>query len=303
MIKSFGTRLRSLRESRKMTREDFCGDESRLSVRQLARIESNQCTPTLERIQYMADRLGVTISSLVNENQFQLSSRYKELKHQILMIPTYGDNQKLLQREQWLDEVITYYYDYLPEEEQLVIDCLQSTFEIQRNQNIAYGISLLEEYLEQVKRKDAFQFNDLIIIDLYLTCTLVSAFKFELYDARWNKKLARILSEKSRSFRGQETYFLSHILLNCIDVLYKEKEFEFIEESLESCKTMMSETQDYKKLPVVCLLEWKYSLFHLQDSERAKCSYKKALSYTQLANDMALEEKLREEWRKDALSK
>lgn len=38
--KEFGQRVRQLRESASMTREQFCDDELELSVRQLTRIEA-----------------------------------------------------------------------------------------------------------------------------------------------------------------------------------------------------------------------------------------------------------------------
>ena len=39
-ISDFGIKVRHLRESKGIVREDFCGDETELSVRQLARIET-----------------------------------------------------------------------------------------------------------------------------------------------------------------------------------------------------------------------------------------------------------------------
>ncbi|WP_153055069.1 helix-turn-helix domain-containing protein, partial [Streptococcus suis] len=44
--KEFGQRVRQLRETASLTREQFCGDELELSVRQLTRIEAGTSKPT-----------------------------------------------------------------------------------------------------------------------------------------------------------------------------------------------------------------------------------------------------------------
>lgn len=55
MLKHFGSKVRNLRVTRNITREDFCGDETELSVRQLARIESGQSIPNLTKAHYIAN--------------------------------------------------------------------------------------------------------------------------------------------------------------------------------------------------------------------------------------------------------
>lgn len=49
--KEFGQRVRQLRESASMTREQFCDDELELSVRQLTRIEAGASKPTFSILQ------------------------------------------------------------------------------------------------------------------------------------------------------------------------------------------------------------------------------------------------------------
>ena len=54
-ISDFGVKVRQLRESKGIAREEFCGDETELSVRQLARIETGSL-PTLSKAQFIAKR-------------------------------------------------------------------------------------------------------------------------------------------------------------------------------------------------------------------------------------------------------
>ncbi|WP_158527561.1 helix-turn-helix domain-containing protein, partial [Streptococcus gallolyticus] len=65
-MEKFGIKVRALREKKGISREEFCGDETELSVRQLARIESNQSIPNLSKAQFIANQLGVTLDTLTD---------------------------------------------------------------------------------------------------------------------------------------------------------------------------------------------------------------------------------------------
>lgn len=95
MLKHFGSKVRNLRVTRNITREDFCGDETELSVRQLARIESGQSIPNLTKAHYIAKQLNVKLDILTGGESLELPKRYKELKYLILRIPTYADAERL----------------------------------------------------------------------------------------------------------------------------------------------------------------------------------------------------------------
>lgn len=113
----FGKRVKELRQLRDITKEAFCGDETELSVRQLTRIENGVSTPTLAKVIFIAQQLGVTVGDLADENHFELPARYKELKFLLLRTQTYLDKDRLAKRKAYLDEIFNNYYDALPEEE------------------------------------------------------------------------------------------------------------------------------------------------------------------------------------------
>ena len=48
--KEVGKRIRMLREMKHITRETLCDDETEITVRQLARIESGQSSPSLSKV-------------------------------------------------------------------------------------------------------------------------------------------------------------------------------------------------------------------------------------------------------------
>lgn len=46
-MKRFGDKIKNLRALKGLTQEEVCGDQTELSVRQLARIEAGKSVPTL----------------------------------------------------------------------------------------------------------------------------------------------------------------------------------------------------------------------------------------------------------------
>lgn len=152
MINQFGEKVRYLREQREITREEFCGDETELSVRQLARIETGSL-PNLSKAQFIASRLGVQLGELTDEKSLEPPKRYKELKYLILRTPLYAEPERIKTREEQLDEVSEVFYDTLPEYEQLVIDCLQAKLDIHMSNNISFGLGIIDDYFEQITKK------------------------------------------------------------------------------------------------------------------------------------------------------
>ena len=65
-MKNFGEKVRLLREEKGISREEFCGDESELSVRQLARIELQQSIPNLSKALFIAVILEIGLGILTD---------------------------------------------------------------------------------------------------------------------------------------------------------------------------------------------------------------------------------------------
>ena len=78
--KEVGKRIRMLREMKHLTRETLCDDETEITVRQLARIESGQSSPSLSKVEYIAYKLGCPISYIVDMDHMILLSEYLILR-------------------------------------------------------------------------------------------------------------------------------------------------------------------------------------------------------------------------------
>lgn len=55
---SIGLRIKTERERQQMSREVLCLDGAELTVRQLIRIEKGESLPSLDKLSYIAKRLG-----------------------------------------------------------------------------------------------------------------------------------------------------------------------------------------------------------------------------------------------------
>jgi len=89
-LREFGEKIKRLRLAKKISRSEFCGDESELSIRQLIRIENGESRPTLTKLKYIAERLGVEDYKLM-PSYIELDKEYLELKYFLMRTPTYED--------------------------------------------------------------------------------------------------------------------------------------------------------------------------------------------------------------------
>ena len=168
---AFSQRLKELRMVRGLTKEEVCEDEAHLSVRQLTRLEAGKSQPTLATMEYLADRLQVGLAELTGktESAQELPAAYQKLKYNLIRTATYGDPELILQVENTLDQVFDNYYDDLPRKEQVIIDIIHSRMCIATSGDKSYGKSLFEASVDDLKKKQIYDVNDIYMIKLYQT--------------------------------------------------------------------------------------------------------------------------------------
>ncbi|WP_057491564.1 helix-turn-helix domain-containing protein [Streptococcus orisasini] len=299
MLEDFGERVKHLRLEKGLTKEVFCQDESELSMRQLTRIESGQSVPTLRKAVYIAERLGVTLDYLTDGKGIDLPNRYKKLKYLLLRTPTYGDQEKLAEREAYFDEIFNHFYDILPEEEQLVVDALQSKLDVHFSENIDFGVGILNDYFDQILMRKRYQLNDLIIIDLYFSCLTISDLSPDIFDLDKYDKLMHLLLKQSAHLPLEDLFVLNNVLLNNFGILLLLEKYDVIKKLITVANNIMMKTSDFQKKPIVSMLEWKYCLLAEKNDIEARKSYDSAILFAKLTENSILKEKLEKEWQKD----
>ena len=78
-----GKRIREERERQGLTREQVCDTEEELTVKQLMRIELGRSLPTIVKLQYISDKLGVSLNYLLGETQIELPKEYYQIKYKL----------------------------------------------------------------------------------------------------------------------------------------------------------------------------------------------------------------------------
>lgn len=296
-MKNFGKNVREHRRALGLTREEFCGDESLLSVRQLTRIEQGVSSPTLEKVDYISSRLGVPIGELTNRT-FELPEEYKELKSLLLRTQTYMDPERVALREHYLTAIFDHYYDELPEEEQLIVDIFQSHLEMVQYDNLFSTEKILADYIEQVLHKSVYTTNDLIFLELYLDyMTLTSSCD----DGNApHQRIVNHLLEQEQLLSGDAAVVFNNVLISALgSYLYSDCSLT-INRLMAKIETVMIKTQDFQKMPILNLLRWKYALKQ-DDQNMAHHYYKDAVLFANLIQDTYLVEMLEKEWQKEQI--
>ncbi|HEQ1375811.1 TPA: transcriptional regulator Rgg4/ComR [Streptococcus pyogenes] len=302
MLEHFGGKVKVLRLEKRISREDLCGDESELSVRQLARIELGQSIPSLSKVIFIAKALNVSVGYLTDGADLELPKRYKELKYLILRTPTYMDDGKLQVREEQFDEIFEDYYDKLPEEEKIIIDCLQATLDTLLSENTNFGIDLLQEYFNQIKTKVRFRQNDLILLELYLAYLDIEGMDGQYSDKIFYDSLLDNLSEQFEQFELDELFIVNKIIIDISSLSLKNNRLDNLEKAIEMSQKIMAKIQDWNRMPILKLIEWRYFLIKQKDIIKAEQSFMKACLFAQMTADQYLENKLIQEWEKDVKS-
>ncbi|KXT73045.1 Transcriptional regulator [Streptococcus sp. DD10] len=294
-----GKRIEELRKQKGLSRPAFCDDESGLSVRQLARIEKGEFRPTIKTLEYIADRLEIPSYVLMPDYK-ELPKRYQELKYFLLHHPDYGDKELQEQKEEYFDEIFECFYDKLPRDEQVMIDCLQAIDQVRATDNEQYGQGIIEDYIETLKNQSSFSANDFLKLRLYFLCMGAEYFKQGTLSKKEQADIKRLFEmvcnqveqvETSELFLVRDTLFAS---LGCCETMGALELFEI---AIEKLKWITEKTRDFQKTPIIFMVEWKYYI--QTDFNLAYQRYQEAIMFAKLFGNEQLIQSLDGEWETD----
>ena len=297
-LQRFAYRVKSLRMMKHMTKEEVCQDETELTVRQLTRIELGKSKPTLTKINFLADRLGMKIYELMPDYQ-DLPREYLELKYHLLRDVTYSDVEKTAEKEERLNQIYECYYANLPEEEQLIINSMRLIFEVQSSETPHLEQHILQDYIQQVDTKETYTVNDLLLIRLLMMRFLLADKKVSLYQANLIPRLVVSLLETEHQLRTYQLFILRDTLFVAVELCFYLEQHHHIANLLDRLLEIMDTTQDYQKKALLDMFEWKYQLKIEKNLYQAHRFYRQAVLFATLIKNKALLQKLQEEWKKD----
>ena len=298
-MNELGEKVRILREEKGLSRPVFCGDESELSVRQLVRIEKGEFRPTIKTLEYIADRLEIPSYVLMPDYK-ELPKRYQELKYFLLHHPDYGDKELQEQKEEYFDEIFENFYDALPRDEKMIVDCLQAIDEVRATDNEQYGIALLDESFEELWNQREFSFSDLLKIRLYFLCSYLENIKKGQLSISEQQKLQLMFQKVCNNVENSGTddlFLVRDVLFAGLGSCELLNDLELFKLAVEKLNWISEKTRDFQKQPIVLMVEWKYYI--QTDYETAKQKYEEAKMMARMFGNEKLIVSLDKEWSKD----
>ena len=298
-MNDLGEKVRLLREEKGLSRPVFCGDESELSVRQLVRIEKGEFRPTIKTLEYIANRLNIPSYVLMPDYK-ELPKRYQELKYFLLHHPDYGDKELQEQKEEYFDEIFECFYDDLPRDEKVLVDCLQAIDEVRATDNEQYGIALLDESFEELWHQREFSFSDLLKIRLYFLCSYLENIKKGQLSISEQQKLQLMFQKVCNNVENSSTddlFLVRDVLFAGLGSCELLNDLELFKLAVEKLNWISEKTRDFQKQPIVLMVEWKYYL--QTDYDTAKQKYEEAKMMARMFGNEKLIVSLDKEWSQD----
>lgn len=292
-----GRRIKAERNQKKISQSSFCGDEEKLTIRQLQRIEHGQSLPTLEKLEFIADRLDIKMSDLLEGRDIQLPDDYWEMKARIVKFPTYAEKERIQRKLDLINEVLVKYFDRLPEDELLFLDLSENILDRMHDKRIPNIEEIYDDAFEQVLKKKTFTFNDY----LYLGYFLQKCRNEASYDRKIFKQIEQKLLQQELS--SDEFYNIEFLVavMDAAAVYAFHDDYKDIMPLLKKIHWIIEQAQLHTYKAGVLELEAKYYVKIAKDKDRAKKLYQQALKLGEILEDPAIIADIKMEMKNDGI--
>ena len=294
-----GKRIREERERQGLTREQVCDTEEELTVKQLMRIELGRSLPTIVKLQYISDKLGVSLNYLLGETKLDIPEDYYQAKYKLMKSPVYGDLERIKKKLQDIEDLYDNYIDILPEEELLTIDIIERTLNFISEEKKEDLVEIVfEDYLNQVLKKEEYTLNDLLLIKYYSVQCQGSSYDKATIE-HFRMKLIK------QRLQGDE---LSNVellgALSAIAGIYvMHHDYKNMKTIVDKMYEVMHSIMQHSYQPGIAMLEAKYYLFYENNRDKATELYNKAILLAEAFGDQVFIKNLKIEMEKDLNTK
>ena len=293
-----GKRIREERERLGLTREQVCDTEDELTVKQLMRIELGRSLPTIVKLQYISDKLNVSLNYLLGETNLDIPEDYYQAKYKLMKSPVYGDPERIKKKLKDIEELYDNYIEILPEDELFAIDIIERTLNFMIMEEDSLIESVFEDYLAQALKKEAYSLNDLLLISYY-------AFRCQDYDydkeriEKFRHKLIR------QELQGDELFNVELIgALSAIAGIYvMHHDYKEMKSVVDKMYVLIDKTLQQAYKPAVLVFEAKYYLFYENNINKATELYHTATVLAEAFGDQVFIKNLKMEMKKDLNTK
>ena len=289
-----GKRIREERERLGLTREQVCDTEEELTVKQLMRIELGRSLPTIVKLQYISDKLGVSLNYLLGETKLDIPEDYYQAKYKLMKSPVYGDPERIKKKLQDIEDLYDNYIDILPEDELLTIDIIERTLNFMISEEESLIESVFEDYLAQALKKEAYSLNDLLLISYY-------ALRCQDYD--YDKERIEKFRHKliKQELQGEELVNVELLgALSTIGGIYvMHHDYRNMKTIVDKMHTVIDKTLQHAYKPAVLIFEAKYYLFYENNRDKATELYNTATVLAEAFGDQVFIKNLKMEMEND----
>ena len=293
-----GKRIREERERLGLTREQVCDTEEEITVKQLMRIELGRSLPTIVKLQYISDNLGVSLNYLLGETKLDIPEDYYKAKYKLMKSPVYGDPERIKKKLKDIEELYDNYIEILPEDELFAIDIIERTLNFMVMEEDSLIESVFEDYLTQALKKEAYSLNDLLLISYY-------AFRCQDYDYD-NERIEKFRHKLiKQELQGDELFNVELIgALSAIAGIYvMHHEYEHMKSLVDKMYEIIHSIMQHSYQPGITMLEAKYYLFYENNKDKATELYKMATVLAEAFGDQVFIKNLKMEMKKDLNTK
>ena len=289
-----GKRIREERERQGLTREQVCDTEEELTVKQLMRIELGRSLPTIVKLQYISDKLSVSLNYLLGETKLDIPEDYYKAKYKLMKSPVYGDPERIKKKLKDIEELYDNYIDVLPEDELLAIDLIERTLNFMISEEESLIESVFEDYLVQALKKETYSLNDLLLISYY-------AFRCQDYD--YDKEKIEKFRRKliNQELQGEELFNVELIgALSAIAGIYvMHHDYKEMKSVVDKMYVLIDKTLQQAYKPAVLVFEAKYYLFYENNRDKATELYNTATVLAEAFGDQVFIKNLKMEMEND----
>ena len=289
-----GKRIREERERQGLTREQVCDTEEELTVKQLMRIELGRSLPTIVKLQYISDKLSVSLNYLLGETKLDIPEDYYKAKYKLMKSPVYGDSERIKKKLKDIEELYDNYIDVLPEDELLAIDLIERTLNFMISEEESLIESVFEDYLIQALKKESYSLNDLLLISYY-------ALRCQDYD--YDKERIEKFRHKliKQELQGDELSNVELIgALSAIAGIYvMHHDYKEMKSVVDKMYVLIDKTLQQAYKPAVLVFEAKYYLFYENNRDKATELYNTATVLAEAFGDQVFIKNLKMEMEND----
>lgn len=290
-----GKKIREERERQGLTREQVCDTEEEITVKQLMRIELGRSLPTIVKLQYISDRLDVSLNYLLGETNIDIPEEYYQSKYKLMKSPVYGDIVRIKKKQEAIEELYEKYIEILPEDELLAIDIIERTLNfIAEGEGEDLVEIVFEDYLNQVLKKEQYTLNDLLLIKYYSVQCQSSSYDESMIE-NFRKKLIK------QRLQGDELTNVELLgALSAIAGIYvMHHEYEHMKSLVDKMYEIIHSIMQHSYQPGITMLEAKYYLYYEKNKKKAKELYRLAIILAESFGDEVLIKNLKIEKDKD----